>query len=102
MTRNTTGEVDFRFDCPGCDAVLESEVAEELKENGRRHLKSHGYQELSGAFAETHGGSECRNGCGYVYPTDAEETDGFTCPDCGFDHRHVFARRYLYWHLEAE
>ncbi|WP_135824333.1 hypothetical protein [Halorussus ruber] len=101
MTVETPFETDFRFDCPACDAVLRSEAVEELKRDGRRHLKDHDYQEVSAAFAETYSGTECENDCGYVYPVVEDETSGFGCPNCGFDHRHEFARRYLYWHIET-
>lgn len=99
MTPQTAFETDFRFDCPFCAVELRSVTAEQLKVDGRRHLRSHEYPELSAAFAETYGGHECQNDCGYVHPVDAGEIGGFRCPRCGFDHRHAFAKRYLYWHI---
>lgn len=101
MIRETIFETDFQFDCPFCDTVLQSEMVGELKDNGSQHLKHHDYQEVSTAFAETYGGNECHNDCGYVYPTDTEDIEEYTCPNCGFDHRHVFAQRYLYWHIKT-
>lgn len=100
MTPQTAFRTDFRFDCSFCDAELRSATAEELKLHGRRHLKSHDFEELSTAFADTYGGEDCRNGCGYVYPADGAEIEGFRCPRCEFDHRHAFAKRYLYWCIE--
>lgn len=90
----------FTYECEFCDETLRTETAAALKERATTHLEVHHYDDLVPTFAEKRGGDDCRNGCGYVFPTAVEEVAGFECPDCGRDHFGSFARRYLYWQIE--
>lgn len=92
----------FRFDCTFCEEVFQSDSAERLKDRSRAHLETHEDAELLPAFADTYGGNDCRDDCGYVFPVGVEEVSGFDCPNCGHDNFQSFAERYLYWEIEAE
>lgn len=91
----------FKLDCAFCDEILQTATIEAVKDQGETHLEDHHESKLVDAFTDMCGGTECRNGCGYVFPVDGSDVAGYDCPECGHDHCPAFIQQYIFWRIET-
>ncbi len=92
---------EFRFDCTFCETVVGAATSGTLNDRATTHVDADHRDGLREAFAATYGGTACENDCGYVFPPGVAEVAGFDRPGCRHDHFDAFARRYVYWRIEA-
>ncbi|MBX0296381.1 hypothetical protein [Haloarcula nitratireducens] len=92
-------DVDYRFDCEFCEAVLWSATEEGIKLHGASHLTDH-RREISDAVDGRTWRIRCENDCGNVLAVVDSGATGFECSGCGQDNFEAVASRYLYWQIE--
>jgi len=95
-------EADLRFDCEFCDAAVQAETTDELKEQGTIHLEANHYSDLGEEFRESIAGELCNNNCGYEFPVGVDEVAGLECPNCDHNHFSALVQQYLFFQLEVE
>ena len=92
----------YRHDCKFCDDVLEGSTLDDVQAQGRSHLQEQHREEFQEVFVDKVSGRPCLNGCGYSFPSEAEDGTGFECPNCEYDHFAEIADRHIWWRVEAE
>lgn len=75
----------FEWDCGRCEETLRGVSSGEANRAGREHLLEQHRGALAERYRSTISGEPCQNGCGYQFPRDPADIEGFVCPECGTD-----------------
>jgi len=94
-------EEGLQFDCKFCEATLQAETGDKIKEQGETHLEANHYSDLVEEFSESIAGEPCHNNCGYEFPVGADEVAGLECPSCEHNHFSKLTQQYLFFQLES-
>lgn len=90
----------FVWNCPHCDASLSGISSGEANRSGREHLLEHHRGRLEQRSFGAVTGERCQSGCGYRFPPNPEDIDGFVCPECGTDNLPYIAGKVVWEEVE--
>jgi len=89
----------YQWECTYCDHIVRETTVDDVKQEGKKHLKRYHRNSLADLFQKKWTGKSCQSGCGTYFYADQRLT-GFKCPKCGHDHFSYFAGQHVWVGVE--